>query len=331
MGLLVPGRRRRRCASWRHFAGARRQHSGRPQRLGAGIVPQDEDEDAEHPAFSAPTTGLHLQRTILSYSDNYLRERMLEHCAAAQDLPAWHRLSELADPECDHTWLWNLSKHRGPVLQPAEYVEAVRVRLGAAGPSEPVPCRRCGRELLDSAGSHAHCCSLAEATRGHHAVARQLFEVAKHCDPAAEIEAPGLIPGTDLRPADVLTGACGHGLTALDVGIASPDSLHAGEDCTATMYAEKVANYAMHAVALDRQNITYQPLIWSAYGRPHPRTTAILRTLATRLARRRGCSDAEWRYRRLRAAIGAEIWRRAARQVMACWPACEEEEEEEEE
>ena len=60
------------------------------------------------------------------------------------------------------------------------------------------------------------------------------------------------------------------------------------------------------------------------WGLPHPRTTVILRTLATRLARRRGCSVAEWGYRRLRAAVGVEIWRRAARQVMACWPACEE-------
>ena len=234
-------------------------------------------------------------------------------------------MDDLAHLECDHGWLWNLSKYRGPVLHPAQYVEAVRVLLGAAGPDEPGPCRRCGRELLDPAGSHAHCCSLGEATRGHPAVARQVFEVAKHCDPAAELEAPGLIPGTDLRPADVLTGACGHGLAALDVVIASPDALHAGKDCTTTMYAAKIANYAMHEAALGVQNITYQPLICSAYGRPHPCTTAILCTLAPRLARRRGCSDGEWRYRRLRAAVADEIWRRAARQVMACWPAWDEE------
>ena len=304
--------------------GARAQHSGRPQRLGAGIVPLDEDEDVEHPAFSAlPATGLHLQRVLLGYSDRHLRECMLARCDAAQDLPALRRLNDLADPECDHTWLWNLSRHRGPVLQPAQYVEAVRVRLGAAGPSEPVPCRRCGRELLDSAGSHAHCCSLGEATRGHHAVARQIFDVAVHSDPSTEIEAPGLIPGTALRPADVLTGACGHGLTALDIGIASPDAERAGADCAVTRYAEKIERYSAYTAMLDAQNVAYQPLVWTAYGRPHPRTTAILRTLANRLARRRGCSDGEWRYRRLRAAVGVEIWRRAARQVMACWPACD--------
>ena len=113
-------------------------------------------------------------------------------------------------------------------------------------------------------------------------------------------------------------------MTALDIGIASPDAEHAGADCAVTMYANKTERYSAYAGILDAQNVAYQPLVWTAYGRPHPRTTAILRTLATRLARRRGCSDGEWRYRRLRAAVGVEIWRRAARKVMACWPACEE-------
>ena len=205
-------------------------------------------------------------------------------------------------------------------MESKKFVEAVRVRLGAAGPSEPAVCGLCGKDLLDSAGSHAMCCSRAEATRGHHAVSRHIMDVAKICDPSSEMEAPGLIPGTNLRPADVLTGALGNALTALDIGITSPDATNAGADCTASMYARKMDTYAPHNTALEWQNIIYQPLIWSAYGRPHPRTTAILRTLATRLARRRGCSDGVWRYRRLRAAIGVEIWKRAASQVIACWP-----------
>ena len=94
----------------------------------------------------------------------------------------------------------------------------------------------------------------------------------------------------------------------------------AGADCTASMYARKIDTYSMHQDVLERQNITYQPLVFSAYGRPHPQSTAILRTLVKQLARRRGCSDGEWRYKKLRAAIGAEIWRRAASQVIACWP-----------
>ncbi len=294
-----------------------------PRGIGATLTPPDEDEDSEHPDNSGGSRAVRLQRLILAFMDEQHEEQLRNMHVAAGRSSAMMRLEELADPETDHAWLWHLSKHRGPVLQSDEYVEALRVRLGCAGPAEPVACALCNAALFDSAGAHAHCCSTAEATRGHHAVSREVLGVAKQLDPSSEHEAPGLIPGTRLRPADVLTGALGHGLTALDVGIASPDAQHAGDDCRATMYAEKVAYYAPHGDALGRQGIDYQPLIWSAYGRPHPRTTTILRTLSRKLARRRGCSDAERRYRRLRAAIATEIWRRAAKQVFACWPSCD--------
>ena len=117
----------------------------------------------------------------------------------------------------------------------------------------------------------------------------------------------------------MLTGALGNGLLALDIGIASPDAIAAGRDCAQSMYRRKSEYYSAHGDVLARQNITYQPLVYTCYGRPHPRTTAVLRTLATKLARRRGCSDGAWRYKRLAAAIGTELWRRAASQVMACW------------
>jgi hypothetical protein len=93
------------------------------------------------------------------------------------------------------------------------------------------------------------------------------------------------------------------------------------------MYGRKIEYYADHAEALERQNIIYQPFIISCYGRPHPRTTAILRTLAKRVARRRGCSAAEWRYKRLRAAIAVEVWKRAAHMIRSCWPGKHEEDE----
>ena len=62
--------------------------------------------------------------------------------------------------------------------------------------------------------------------------------MATQVDPAVELEALGLIPGSQFRPAYVLTGSLGASLTAVDIGIASPD-----------------------AQALDRQNITYQPML----------------------------------------------------------------------
>ena len=217
--------------------------------------------------------------------------------------------------------MWNLSRHHGPTLTSDEFVEAIRIRLGAAGPAEPIPCGRCGAMLLDSAGSHAACCSTAEGTRGHYKVSNLMWTAASQCDPSAETETPGLIPGTDLRPADVLTTALGNGTTALDVGIASPDSRHAGRDCTQTMLDAKVRKYSPHFGVLDQQNIEYKPVIWSSYGRPHAQTLSVLRTLSRRISRRRNVGSAAQVFQQLHGAISVEIWRKGALQVFSCWPA----------
>ena len=212
-----------------------------------------------------------------------------------------------------------MNKHRGPLLTNEEFLEAVRIRLGCAGPTEPVPCARCG-ELFDSAGSHAACCAIAESTRGHYGVVKQILSRVLLCDPSAETEVPGLIPGTDLRPADILTQALGNGYTALDVGITSPDARYAGLDCTESMVQRKLAHYSSHFTALERQNIEYLPLIFSSYGRPDARAVSTLRTLSKRISRRRGTVTAQAVYQGLMSAVSTEIWRRAAKQVFHCWP-----------
>ena len=48
-------------------------------------------------------------------------------------------------------------------------------------------------------------------------LAAQLAEEVACVDPAHEVEPAHLIPGTQLRPADILTGALGCGLVALYV------------------------------------------------------------------------------------------------------------------
>ena len=114
------------------------------------------------------------------------------------------------------------------------FVEALRLRLGCAGPDEIVACGICGTNFLDWSGSHALCCDTAKATRGHHAVSRMIFDAAKILDPSAELEAARIIPGTRLRPADVLTTAVGSMQTALELGIMSPDNFHAGNGVAAS-------------------------------------------------------------------------------------------------
>ena len=125
-------------------------------------------------------------------------------------------------------------------------------------------------------GSHASCCSLAEATRGHHCISRFVFDQVKTCDAAAELESEGLIPGTALRPADILTFALGHGGTALDVGFVSPHAIGSHGQCIERMRRRKLDYYELQQQALAAQNVVYQPLIWSCYGEPHPATTRTL-------------------------------------------------------
>ena len=140
------------------------------------------------------------------------------------------------------------------------------------------------------------------------------------CDPSAETEVPDLIPGTDLRPADVLTTALGNGMTALDVSICSPFAQNAGRDCTVSTVNRKMDKYGPHLDALHRQNIEYLPLVWSSFGRPHARTIAVLRTLSKRISRRRGAACPAEVFQHLHGSITVEIWRRTARQIQSCWP-----------
>ena len=163
-----------------------------------------------------------------------------------------------------------------------------------------------------------------------------MFTLALASDPSAETEPEGLIASQPtLRPADIFSSTAISGcLAALDVGIAAPEASGAGTDCTESMHRVKVARYAQYQGELEQENIKYQPLVWSAFGRPHSQTVIILNRLAAKGSRRRGLQSADQILKRAKAKIGVEIWRRAARMVMQCLPrvreeGCQENDEEE--
>ena len=282
-----------------------------------GITPDDGDGDEEHPHSRKRTK---IQGVITACLDSGIRESLLQMHENEGSWVARSRLAELSDSSVDHTWLWRLNPRHGLTLEADEYIDSVRFRLGCAGPVEPVTCAACNSGILDTGAAHASCCALGEATRGHNAVSSLLHAAAQQCDHTAEMEVPGLIPGTDLRPADILTSALGNAYTALDVSICSPHAGEAGADCTVSRVQAKLQHYGPHLDSLLRQNISYCPVVWSAYGRPHPDTLAVLRSLSKSIARKRNVASAEVVFRRLHSSITLEIWRRTARQVRACWP-----------
>ena len=254
-----------------------------------GITPDDGDGDDEHPHTRKRTK---VQGIITAYVDSGVREGLLQMHEGKGSWAARTRLAELSDPNVDHTWLWRLNPRHGPTLDADEYIDSVRFRLGCAGPTEPVTCAAFNSGSLDTGAAHASCCALGEATRGHNAVSSLIHAAAQQCDHTSEMEVPGLIPGTDLRPADVLTSALGNAYTALDVSICSPHALEAGTDCTQSRVEAKLEHYGTHLAALLRQNISYIPIVWSAYGRPHQDTLTVLRSLSKSIARKRNFASA---------------------------------------
>ena len=157
----------------------------------------DGEGDPEHPAATQGKV-LRVQAMVTNALDANVRDSMRKHLEDSENHPATRRLDELCHKDMSHSWLWHLSKHRGLVFSNEEFLEAVRIRLGCAGPTEPVPCSRCGA-LLDCAASHAACCAIGESTRGHYGVVKQLLPRVLQCDPTAETEVPNLIPGSACR------------------------------------------------------------------------------------------------------------------------------------
>ena len=209
------------------------------------------------------------------------------------------------------------------MLNPDEdYVTCVRLRLGAPIIDDAIVCHRCGAAILDRSCSHALCCSLGEATKGHNRIRDDILRVVHIADSAAETEVQGLIPSApSLRPADIFTEAAVPGCqAAMDIGITSPDSTGAGDDCCEAMYQEKMVKYQPHLPELTRLGIRYKPMVLSCYGRWHPDSRLTLEAIAKRAARKRGFLDHRLLLRRSLASVGVLVWRRAAAMVKSCLP-----------
>ena len=198
----------------------------------------------------------------------------------------------------------------------------MRLRLGAPIIDEAIVCHRCGAAILDRACSHALCCSLGEATKGHNAVRNDVLRVVHIADSAAETEVQGLIPSApSLRPADIFTEAAVPGCqAAMDIGITSPNSTGAGDDCCEAMYQNKMDKYSAYLPELTRLGIRYKPMILSCFGRWHPDSFQTMEAVTKRAARKRGFVDHKMLLRRALASVGVLVWRRAAAMVKSCLP-----------
>jgi hypothetical protein len=184
-------------------------------------------QDPEHPGSVSTGSPLHLQQLLTRVADKCAAQGLVEKFTAEQRWDDVHRLGDLAEPDANHEWLWALHADKGKRLEADQYVAAVRLRLGCAGPAEPALCGNCGVHLLGCSGGHALLCAKGASTRGHNAVRDELESMAKPLDSNTETEPEGLISSHPrLRPADVLTGAFHNGrLAAVDVGVICPSAV----------------------------------------------------------------------------------------------------------
>ena len=134
--------------------------------------------------------------------------------------------------------------------------------------------------------------------------------------PSSKQEVPGLIPGTGLGPADVLTSA----LATPAQPLTSRSAPRAPSGPAPTTHEATLAHSGPHFPFLFRQTISHTPIVWSACGRPHRDTLTVLRSLIKSIARKRNFVSAEVVHQKLHASFTLEIWTHSAQQIRACWP-----------
>ena len=71
-------------------------------------------------------------------------------------------------------------------------------------------------------------------------------------------------------------------IIAADIGVRAPHAASAGLDPLGTMRMEKHFKYAAHRDDLAVQGLAYEPLMFSAFGRRHPRATDMLHLAASK-------------------------------------------------
>ena len=85
-----------------------------PHRTGAAshLLPDDGEQDAEHPDTPALGRTLRIPRMIVKHIDIGTHATSTADLRESGDFAGLRRLSELSGQDVDHTWLWRLSKHR---------------------------------------------------------------------------------------------------------------------------------------------------------------------------------------------------------------------------
>ena len=87
--------------------------------------------------------------------------------------------------------MWPHNSNRSTHFEQVDYVAAMRLRLGDAGPAEPQLCANCQNHYVNRGCEHALNCARGPCNRGHDAVRDVLFSEIQRIDGTALKSAAG--------------------------------------------------------------------------------------------------------------------------------------------
>jgi hypothetical protein len=237
-----------------------------PQEEDEDLTPGEQEEGTTAGGRNVTVGNLQKQLSVLVDNTNLRRHtwHLLDKGDCHHDL---RRLRELRDPSVNHEWLHHLDKAVGRVMDDDDYIDAVRLRLGARVHPEPFVCPECG-SLSDTFACHSSCCAKAERTKGHYAVVGVCLDYIAKADPGATVEPAGLSESMpQARPGDIYTsGAVPNREAALDITVVSQEAGHAGHDCVDTAYKAKLSKYEEVRKEWEGTNLVFQPMVFSHRG-----------------------------------------------------------------
>ena len=237
------------------------------------------------------------QKALSGLIDCEAASRLKEAAAGTRDKARLNCVSRAGAGD----WLSALpSKALGLHLRRVEFILALRYRLGL-----PVflqegecPMPRC-RGFGDKHGDHAISCAIGgERIAKHNHVRDALFEAAAQAALGPQKEPPGLLPGCDDRPADILLPFWSQGKdTALDITVVNPlqgalveQVAQDGEGGVRHAFNLKMAKYDDRCAA---ESICFIPLAVDTFGGWHGAALDAIVKLGRQLARHLGKEEEE--------------------------------------
>ena len=264
-----------------------------------------------------------LQRKLCDMQDEIEFAKLQSSFSASERWDDYWRLEEFrqAPPVISSAWMWRLSLAQGEIVPPNEFAQGVRIRLGGECIDGSTACSRCGKQF-DPQGYHPLRCALSEATRGHNRVRDEALHLVHLADSSSRCEVPGLVASRpSLRPADILSDtAVPGGRVALDIGVATPGSCAAGNNCCESMWSEKLKHYEHVLPEMRLDGLHYVPLVFSCFGRIHCEAKNMFRLISISAARKAGISNSSLLAHRTFENIGVALVRRYVAMYNTCLP-----------